>query len=161
MHGMSEPYYSSGAGQYFPKIIYTFLGGILILLLIVYSIIRRLVRPLEKFSESAREIATGRFDVTLPLVRSNDEIKDLYDSLVYMQKSLSTYVNELKETTASKERIESELSIAREIQMGMLLKYFLLIQIVMMWICMPYCIPPKRWVATFMISIWTAIISIS
>ena len=79
------------------KIIYTFLGGILILLLIVYSIIRRLVRPLEKFSESAREIATGRFDVTLPLVRSNDEIKDLYDSLVYMQKSLSTYVNELKD----------------------------------------------------------------
>ena len=106
------------------KIIYTFLVGILILLLIVYSIIRRLVRPLEKFSESAREIATGRFDVTLPLVRSNDEIKDLYDSLVYMQKSLSTYVNELKETTASKERIESELSIAREIQMGMLPKIF-------------------------------------
>ena len=64
------------------KIIYTFLVGILILLLIVYSIIRRLVRPLEKFSESAREIATGRFDVTLPLVRSNDEIKDLYDSIL-------------------------------------------------------------------------------
>lgn len=41
-----------------------------------------------------------------------------------MQKSLSTYVNELKETTASKERIESELSIAREIQMGMLPKIF-------------------------------------
>ena len=40
------------------------------------------VRPLEKFSESAREIATGRFDVTLPLVRSNDEIKDLYDSIL-------------------------------------------------------------------------------
>ena len=38
--------------------------------------------PLEKFSESAREIATGRFDVTLPLVRSNDEIKDLYDSIL-------------------------------------------------------------------------------
>lgn len=78
-----------------------------------------------------------------------------------MQKSLSTYVNELKETTASKERIESELSIAREIQMGMLPKIF-----------PPYpdrndvdlhaiLHPAKRWVATFMISIWTAIISIS
>lgn len=33
-------------------------------------------------------------------------------------------MNELKETTASKERIESELSIAREIQMGMLPKIF-------------------------------------
>ena len=41
-----------------------------------------------------------------------------------MQHSLSTYVVELKDTTASKERIESELSIAREIQMGMLPKIF-------------------------------------
>ena len=37
---------------------------------------------------------------------------------------ISTYVVELKDTTASKERIESELSIAREIQMGMLPKIF-------------------------------------
>lgn len=106
------------------KIIYTFLIGILILFIIVYSIIRRLVRPLEQFSQSAREIATGRFDVTLPQVYSKDEIKDLHDSLAYMQKSLSAYVNELKETTAHKERIESELSIAREIQMGMIPKIF-------------------------------------
>lgn len=105
-------------------IIYTFIVGMIALFLIVYSIIRRLVRPLEKFSESAREIATGRFDVTIPEVHSNDEIRDLYDSLIFMQHSLSTYVVELKDTTASKERIESELSIAREIQMGMLPKIF-------------------------------------
>lgn len=106
------------------KIIYTFLVGLLVLFLIVYTIIRRLVRPLEKFSASAREIATGRFDVQIPQVRSNDEIRDLHDSLVYMQNSLSQYVSELKETTAHKERIESELSIAREIQMGMIPKIF-------------------------------------
>lgn len=106
------------------KIIYTFLVGMLALFLIVYSIIRRLVRPLEKFSQSAREIATGRFDVQIPQVHSKDEIRDLHDSLVYMQRSLSTYVSELKETTANKERIESELSIAREIQMGMIPKIF-------------------------------------
>lgn len=106
------------------NIIYTFSAGILVLFLIVYSIIHRLVRPLKRFSESAREIATGRFDVTLPQVHSKDEIRDLHDSLAYMQKSLSTYVNELKETTASKERIESELSIARDIQMGMIPKIF-------------------------------------
>lgn len=106
------------------KIIYTFLAGMLVLFLIVYTIIRRVVRPLEKFSASAREIATGRFDVQIPQVCSNDEIKDLHDSLVYMQNSLSQYVSELRETTAHKERIESELSIAREIQMGMIPKIF-------------------------------------
>ena len=105
-------------------LIYTFLAGILALFLIVYSVIRRLTRPLEKFSESARAIAIGRFDVHLPKVRSNDEIRTLRDSLVYMQRSLANYITELKETTASKERIESELSIAREIQMGMIPKIF-------------------------------------
>ena len=106
------------------EIIYTFLAGMLALFLMVYSIIRRLARPLEKFSESARQIALGRFDVKLPNVHSNDEIKDLHDSLSYMQHSLSAYVTELQATTASKERIESELSIAREIQMGMIPKIF-------------------------------------
>lgn len=105
-------------------LIYTFLAGILILFLIVYSIIRKLTIPLEKFSESARAIAIGRFDVDLPKIHSNDEIRTLRDSLAYMQRSLATYIAELKETTASKERIESELSIAREIQMGMIPKTF-------------------------------------
>lgn len=106
------------------QIIYTFLVGMLALFLIIYSVIRRTARPLEKFSESARAIATGRFDVELPEVHSHDEIKDLHDSLSYMQRSLSTYVTELQHTTATKERIESELSIAREIQMGMIPKIF-------------------------------------
>ena len=106
------------------QLIYTFLAGILALFLIVYSVIRRLTRPLEKCSESARAIATGRFDVELPPVHSKDEIKHLHDSLVYMQNSLSTYITELQQATATRERIESELSIAREIQMGMIPKIF-------------------------------------
>lgn len=106
------------------QVIYIFLAGMLLLFLFIYSTIRKLVRPLEKFSESARLIATGRFDIELPTVRSNDEIKDLHDSLTYMQHSLSTYISELRQTTATKERIESELSIAREIQMGMIPKIF-------------------------------------
>lgn len=105
-------------------IIYIFLAGMIALFLFIYSIIRKLVHPLEKFSESARAIATGCFDVALPKVNSNDEIKTLHDSLEYMQKSLSTYVLELQQTTAAKERIESELSIAHEIQMGMIPKIF-------------------------------------
>lgn len=106
------------------RIVYIFLAGMLILLPLLYHIIHRLVRPLRAFSKSARSIATGRFDVSLPEVRSKNEIKDLRDSLVYMQNSLSTYVSELQTTTAAKERIESELSIAHEIQMGMIPKIF-------------------------------------
>lgn len=94
------------------------------LILYHYIIIRRLVDPLAQFSQSARIIATGRFNVKLPQVNSHDEIKTLHDSLAYMQQSLFDYVVKLRETTASKERIESELSIAKEIQMGMVPKTF-------------------------------------
>lgn len=106
------------------RIIYMFVIGMLILLPVIFCIIHRLVRPLKEFSKSARSIATGRFDVKLPAVRTNNEIKDLRDSLSYMQRSLSTYVSELQSTTAAKERIESELSIAHDIQMGMIPKTF-------------------------------------
>lgn len=126
------------------RIIYIFLAGMLVLLPLIYQIIHRLVRPLRKFSESARSIATGRFDVALPEVHSKDEIKDLHDSLVYMQQSLSGYVSELRTTTASKERIESELSIAREIQMGMIPKIFHPTPNGKTWTYMPYCILPKK-----------------
>lgn len=106
------------------KIIYLFLAGVISLFIITYCVIKRVVRPLEDFSRSARAIATGRFDVQLPEVTSADEMKTLYDSFVYMQQSLSEYVTELQKTTAIKERIESELQIAREIQMGMIPKIF-------------------------------------
>jgi len=43
---------------------------------------------------------------------------------VFMEQSLKKYINELTETTAAKERIESELSVAREIQMSILPKIF-------------------------------------
>lgn len=106
------------------QIITLFLIGILTLFFITYAIIQRLMYPLKAFSASARDIATGRFDVQLHEVKTNDEVKDLYDSLTFMQHSLSEYVTELQLTTAAKERIESELSIAREIQMGMIPKIF-------------------------------------
>ena len=106
------------------NIIIVSLASMLILFFIVYIIIRRLVNPLAQFSQSARVIATGRFNVELPQVYSHDEIKTLRDSLAYMQQSLFDYVIKLRETTASKERIESELFIAKEIQMGMVPKTF-------------------------------------
>lgn len=105
-------------------IVLFFLVAMLVLFIIIYAIIRRIVQPLSEFSKSARVIATGRFNVELPQVSSHDEIKTLHDSLVYMQQSLSDYVVELRDTTVAKERIESELYIAREIQMGMLPKIF-------------------------------------
>ena len=103
-----------------------FLGVIMLLLMMYLSYhgIRKVVAPVEDFSDVAQKIAHGEFDAELPKINSHDELKDLHDSFEYLQQSLVRYIDELKSTTANKERIESELRIAQAIQMGMLPKSF-------------------------------------
>ena len=93
--------------------------GLLVLFILCYLIIRKLTRPLSKISESALSIAKGNFDTPLPEIKSEDEIRQLHDSFDYMQHSIQSYINDLKASTAANERFESELSIARKIQMAM------------------------------------------
>ena len=101
--------------------------GLIMLLMMMYLSyhgIRKVVAPVEDFSDVAKKIAQGDFNAELPEIHSQDELKDLHDSFEYLQHSLVKYVDELKSTTANKERIESELRIAQGIQMGMLPKSF-------------------------------------
>ena len=100
------------------------LVALLAMLGLCYNGIRKVVAPVEKFSHVAKKIAHGEFDAELPQIYSNDELKELHDSFEYLQHSLVQYIDELKSTTANKERIESELRIARAIQMGMIPKSF-------------------------------------
>ena len=102
------------------------LGVIALLLMIAlsYKGIRKVVAPVEEFSDVAKKIAQGDFTAELPEIRSKDELRELRDSFEYLQQSLIQYIDELKSTTANKERIESELRIARGIQMGMIPKIF-------------------------------------
>ena len=86
--------------------------------------IRRLAQPMVSFAEATKEIARGHFDGPLPEVDSEDEIGLLHDSFANMQQSLTKYVADLKESTATQAAIEGELKIASEIQMSMLPKEF-------------------------------------
>ena len=98
--------------------------GLLLMGALCHYTIRNLTSPLARFAESAREIAGGTFDAPLPVIHGRDEMKTLHNSFEYMQHSLVNYMDELQKTTANKERIESELRIARDIQMGMVPKIF-------------------------------------
>jgi len=73
---------------------------------------------------ATQEIARGNLDVDLPLPRSGDEAGVLLSAFRSMKESLRDYIQRLTETTASKERIESELMIAHGIQMSILPKIF-------------------------------------
>ena len=106
------------------RVIIVLMLGVLLLAGFCFFTVRRLTEPLVRFAGSANEIAKGNFNVELPVIKSKDEMKILHDSFGAMQKSLVEYIDELEKTTASKERIESELRIARDIQMGMVPKVF-------------------------------------
>lgn len=94
--------------------------GLSLLSFFTYKIVRKLTAPLKHFADSARLIAAGDFNVQLPEIKTQDEMKELYNSFTYMQKELAEYIVSLKESTTAKEKIESELRIAKEIQMAMI-----------------------------------------
>lgn len=82
--------------------------------------IRRMTRPVTELSVSALNMAKGNFKAKLPEISSKDEMLRLRDSFVYLQNSISDYIGQLKTTKSDNERMESELNVARTIQMGML-----------------------------------------
>jgi len=79
-------------------------------------IIFRKARPLVEFADASGCIAQGNFDTVLPVIRENDEISRLRDAFANMQVSLKEYISNLANVTAMKQRMESELNIAKDIQ---------------------------------------------
>jgi sigma-B regulation protein RsbU (phosphoserine phosphatase) len=100
------------------------LAGILLLTLAVYSIASSITKPLRSLAEATEVMASGNFDIELPVVRSNDEVGVLTSSFQLMVTSLKEYIKNLTETTAAKERIQSELKVATDIQASLLPRLF-------------------------------------
>ena len=104
-------------------ILAVFFVGLLLIYFLCSHYIRKNMRPLKRFVMAADELAQGNFDIELPEVRSR-EIDALRNAFKDMQASLTKYIGELQETTASKAAMEQELKIASDIQMRMLPKSY-------------------------------------
>ena len=102
----------------------TGLIGFLLILIAVIIITKRLTKPLQELSFTAREIGKGNLKVEMPALKRNDEVKVLSESFDTMQKELQVYIDNLVHTEKYKERIENELKVAQSIQMGYLRKDF-------------------------------------
>ena len=98
--------------------------GLLIVALICRRAIRSIIKPITEFADSADEISKGNLTAELPTIKTQDEMLRLHDSFETMQKSLVRQIEETKSANEEKGRIESELNIARDIQMSMLPKIF-------------------------------------
>ncbi|OJV23352.1 MAG: hypothetical protein BGO30_08640 [Bacteroidetes bacterium 41-46] len=120
--GVIYPYKEMYASLQKLNLVIVILSAIALALLIIFisTIVGRMLRPLTKFAKSARVVAEGNFSAELPQITSKDEMRELRDSFEFMQRELTVYISNLRETTTAKEKIESELRIAKEIQMGMI-----------------------------------------
>ena len=104
----------------------------LLSVLAAYALVKRISQPLKQLAAHAGKLATQDFsepmtgpsDIDHLPKKSQDEVGKLAESFITMESALRQSVRELKETTAAKERIESELKIARDIQMSMVPKTF-------------------------------------
>jgi phosphoserine phosphatase RsbU/P len=105
---------------------------LLLSILVAYVLVNRISQPLNLLAEHAKTLASNDFAAGLNIPtevealsqRAKDEIGNLAGSFIYMERTLQQYLKNLQETTAAKERIESELKIAHDIQMSMVPKIF-------------------------------------
>lgn len=94
--------------------------GLLVLAGVVWLLVVGLTRPLKKLAAAARRLASGDLQTRVEGVRPGDEVGQLAQAFNTMVEDLNRYVEELTATTAAKERIESELDLANQIQQSIL-----------------------------------------
>jgi sigma-B regulation protein RsbU (phosphoserine phosphatase) len=98
--------------------------GLAALLVIALLVARTITRPIGVLDAAAQTLAQGQLDAPLPQPRGRDEIAHLTASFGRMRDDLLERIEELRITTAERERIESELRIAASIQMSLVPRTF-------------------------------------
>jgi len=88
--------------------------------------VKRLTAPVSLLCTAASTIGLGQYETSVisPVAKRDDELGELARTFDNMVESLKEHIEELKRTTAAKERIESELRVATDIQMSMLPRVF-------------------------------------
>ena len=98
-----------------------------IIIALVYMVARRTAKlvtdPIMVLDEGARCIGNGNLDHRIE-IHSGDEIEELAHTFNKMTADLKDYISNLTETTAAKERIQSELNVASDIQASLLPRLF-------------------------------------
>jgi len=99
-------------------------GGLLLLLVVSGLVAGSIARPLRRMAAATQKVSHGDLDINLSDIDRQDEVGQLARSFTAMAVDLKKYIKDLTETTAAKQKIESELSIAARIQQSMLPSVF-------------------------------------
>lgn len=110
------------------SLMFTVLFGLLAIMIILMAlasirVARGITNPILQLSDGASRLGKGELQHRMN-VCTGDEIEELAVTFNKMATDLEAYIRNLQETTAAKERFESELRVAHEIQMSFLKKIF-------------------------------------
>ncbi|MCF4114382.1 MULTISPECIES: SpoIIE family protein phosphatase [Dethiosulfovibrio] len=100
------------------------LVGLALLFIVSFVIARSITGPIKSLSVATKLTASGDLESYLPSVTGDDEVAQLARSFASMREDLLAYVEELQETTAAREKMESELNIAHSIQLSLVPRTF-------------------------------------
>jgi len=97
-----------------------------------YKLVKRISTPLQDLATYADEMSKSDFlhpthsqrKIIRIAANGDDEVSQLAQSFIQLENQLLAYIKNLKETTSIKEKIESELNVARDIQMDMIPRDF-------------------------------------
>ncbi len=96
------------------------LFAVALLVLVLWLIARPITRPLVALTASAGHFAAGEFDWPLPHTARRDEVGLLARAYDRARNSIKAQLGEIERMARSRQKLESELSIARDIQLAML-----------------------------------------
>jgi serine phosphatase RsbU (regulator of sigma subunit) len=88
----------------------------------IWFVSGRIARPIARLRSKVLQIAGGDLEARVEGITSHDEIGELAQSFNQMTADLRMHVDHLAEERATREKIERDLDLAREIQRGLLPK---------------------------------------
>lgn len=97
-----------------------------LILVLAWGFTRTVVRPINQLAGAAGSFVSDRqrggeeSAISRLRIRTGDEIENLSDSIRQMEQEINTYITDLTQVTAERERIGAELDVARNIQASML-----------------------------------------
>jgi sigma-B regulation protein RsbU (phosphoserine phosphatase) len=94
--------------------------GLLTLAFVIILLTSHLTRPLGNLATATRNIGVGNLDTPIPGAVRDDEIGALTDDFSAMRDALKIHIAEIQQVTAKQQKLESEIQIAKDIQMSMI-----------------------------------------
>lgn len=88
------------------------MAGVVILLIVLYTVVGRHLRPLHWLADSAQSIASGNLDTPIPDNHHEHEAGRLQSSLAKMQQALKAYMSEMQQKQVTLSQQNADLKSA-------------------------------------------------